>query len=236
MITHKEPKVKNGKVILFFCRKKCNYSEQGINLMLSLGFELSIVYNEGKSDKLPDDIRWVQCDYIICFRSWFILPKYIIELPKHYSINLHSGPPSYPGSGCINFSLYNDEKEFGVTTHLMEEKVDSGKIINYETFPVLKNQSLESILNTTHQKLFHQLTDLLLNLSSHGNEYIEKNIKKNNSVKWSNVKKTIKQLDEQREIRLDFSEKELNKRIRSFHHEDFPLFIKLHNKTFFLKE
>ena len=54
--------------------------------------------------------------------------------------------------------------------------------------------------------------------------------------KWSNVKKTIKQLDEQREIRLDFSEKELNKRIRSFHHEDFPLFIKLHNKTFFLKE
>ena len=53
MIHHKEPKLKNGKIILFFCRKKCSYSEQGISLMLSLGYEVFIVYNEGKSDKLP---------------------------------------------------------------------------------------------------------------------------------------------------------------------------------------
>ena len=105
MIYNKEPKLKNGKIILFFCRKKCGYSEQGISLMLSLGYEVFIVYNEGKSDKLPNDIGSIQCDYIICFRSWFILPKHIIELPKYYSINLHPGPPNYPGSGCINFSL-----------------------------------------------------------------------------------------------------------------------------------
>lgn len=236
MIIHKEPNLNNGKVILFFCRKNCKYSEKGINLMLSLGFKLSIIYNESKSDKLPDDIELLQCDYIICFRSWFILPKHIIELPKYYSINLHPGPPGYPGSGCGNFSLYNDEKEFGVTTHLMEEKVDSGKIINYETFPIIKNQSLESLLKIAHQKLFNQLKELLLNLASDGNEYIEKSIIKNKSVKWSKVKTTIKQIDEHREISLNISEIELNKRIRAFHHKDFPIFIKFHNKTFFFKE
>ena len=56
MIIHKEPKVNNGKIILFFCRKKCSYSEQGISLMLSLGYEVFILYNKGKSDKLPDDM------------------------------------------------------------------------------------------------------------------------------------------------------------------------------------
>lgn len=236
MIHHKIPKVKNGKVILFFCRDKCSHSEQGVNLMLSLGFELKIVYNKGKGDKLPEDIALVNSDYIICFRSWFILPKQVLESPKYYSINIHPGPPNYPGSGCINFALYNEENEFGVTTHIMEEKVDSGKIINYETFPVLKNQSLESVLKITHQKLFNQLTDLLLNLSLHGNKYIEQNIIKNNSVKWSSVKRTLKELNNHREIKLDFSEIEFNKRMRSFHHNDFPLYIKFQNKTFLLKE
>ena len=106
--------------------------------MLSLGFELKVIYNQGKEDKLPSEALSTECDYIICFRSWFILSQELIDLPKYYAINLHPGPPNYPGSGCVNFALYNEENSFGVTTHLMKQKVDSGSIIAYKNFSHFK--------------------------------------------------------------------------------------------------
>ena len=36
--------------------------------------------------------------------------------------------PKYPGSGCINWALYDNAEDFGVTAHLMT-KVDDGPII-----------------------------------------------------------------------------------------------------------
>ena len=236
MVQDFQPKTPNNKTILFFCRENCEFSKMGINLMLDLGYTLKIVFNQGKGGKLPKDIELFECDYIICFRSWFILPKKLIEKPKYFAINLHPGPPAYPGSGCINFAFYNEENYFGVTTHLMEEKVDSGKIIDYETFPLLQSQTLENVLKTTHQKLYNQLTDLILNLSAFGNDYVHQKIKENESVKWSKKKRKLKEVEEHREIKFDMDKKEIAKRIRSFHHPDYPVFIILDEKRFYLKK
>lgn len=235
MVHHYKPTRPNGKTILFFCRKDCGFSDMGVTLILDVGYELFVVYNQGKEDKLPKEIVTIACDYIICFRSWFILPKELLELPKYFAINLHPGPPAYPGSGCINFSFYNEEKTFGVTTHLMEVKVDSGKIIDFENFPVLESQTLENVLKTTHQKLYNQLTNLVLNLSAHGNDYIHQKIKENEHVKWSEKKRKLKEVEEHREITVDMDEKEIQKRIRSFHHPEYPVFIKLNGRYFYLQ-
>ena len=236
MIHHLLPKEKNNQLILFFCRKNCNYSQQGIERMLSLGFELKVIYNQGKEDQLPSEAFAVACDYIICFRSWFILPQELLDLPKHYSINLHPGPPAYPGSGCVNFALYNEEDHFGVTTHLMNQKVDSGAIITYSTFPVAKHHRLEEVLTTTHQHLYDQLKELVEHLASIGAQYIADRLQKNKNIKWSETKRTLKELNAYREITPDITEEELSKRIRSFHHTDYPLYLTIRNKTFVLKQ
>ena len=56
-----------------------------------------------------------------------IIKKNLINNCKIAAINFHPGPPEYRGIGCLNFALYNNEKFYGCTSHIMNEKIDDGK-------------------------------------------------------------------------------------------------------------
>ena len=58
-------------------------------------------------------------DYIICYRTYDIISEEVIKSAKIGAINFHTGPPQYPGRGSVNHALYNNDTEFGVTTHLI---------------------------------------------------------------------------------------------------------------------
>lgn len=64
---------------------------------------------------------------VVAFR---ILPKEIYTIPKYGSINLHASLlPKYRGAAPINWAIINGEKETGVTTFFLQDKVDTGNII-----------------------------------------------------------------------------------------------------------
>ena len=64
---------------------------------------------------------------VIAFR---ILPKEIYMIPKLGSFNLHASLlPRYRGAAPINHAIINGDKESGVTTFFLKEKVDTGNII-----------------------------------------------------------------------------------------------------------
>jgi methionyl-tRNA formyltransferase len=57
----------------------------------------------------------------------------VFTIPKFGSINLHASLlPKYRGAAPINWALINGEKETGVTTFFLKEKVDTGNIIMAE--------------------------------------------------------------------------------------------------------
>ena len=59
-----------------------------------------------------------------------ILKKEIISLPPMGFLNCHAGAlPFYRGRNILNWALINDEKEFGVTVHFIDEGIDTGDII-----------------------------------------------------------------------------------------------------------
>ena len=63
---------------------------------------------------------------VVAFR---ILPKEIYLIPRLGAINLHASLlPKYRGAAPINWAIINGEKETGVTTFFIQEKVDVGKI------------------------------------------------------------------------------------------------------------
>lgn len=67
---------------------------------------------------------------IVAFR---ILPVQIYTLPSKGSFNLHGSLlPKYRGAAPIQWAIINGEKETGVTTFFLEEKVDTGNIILQE--------------------------------------------------------------------------------------------------------
>ena len=69
-------------------------------------------------------------DVIICFRSHFLLKEKHLKAAKIAAINFHPGPPKYRGVGCVNSAILNGEKSYGTTAHLINNKIDNGKIID----------------------------------------------------------------------------------------------------------
>ena len=67
---------------------------------------------------------------VVAFR---ILPPSVFTIPSFGAINLHASLlPRYRGAAPINWAIIRGEKETGVTTFLLEEVVDTGRIILQE--------------------------------------------------------------------------------------------------------
>jgi methionyl-tRNA formyltransferase len=67
---------------------------------------------------------------VVAFR---ILPPAVFTIPPLGSINLHASLlPRYRGAAPINWAIIRGEKETGVTTFLLEEGVDTGRIVVQE--------------------------------------------------------------------------------------------------------
>lgn len=93
---------------------------------------------------------------LISFCSPVIVPKTHLEAMDCGSYNFHPGPPSYPGRYPSVFALYEGSKNFGVTVHEMEARVDEGSIIAAEWFTVPEGCDLET-LDTLSFKLLISL-------------------------------------------------------------------------------
>jgi formyl transferase-like protein len=63
-----------------------------------------------------------------------ILKEPVFNIPRLGSINLHQGlAPYYRGCPSVFWELFNDEREIGLTVHMVGSKVDTGDIILQRT-------------------------------------------------------------------------------------------------------
>lgn len=71
----------------------------------------------------------------------------MINLPKYKTINCHAGKlPFYRGRNILNWALINDEREFGITVHYLDEGIDTGDIILQETYPITDADDYHTLL------------------------------------------------------------------------------------------
>ena len=93
---------------------------------------------------------------VVAFR---MLPEVIWEMPKNGTINLHTSLlPNYRGAAPINRVLINGEKETGISTFFIDNKIDSGAIIKQEKVK-LSNMTTAAQL---HDKLINKGNLLLI--------------------------------------------------------------------------
>lgn len=82
---------------------------------------------------------------IIAFR---ILPPEIFKIPRLGSINLHASLlPKYRGAAPINWAILNGETVSGITTFLLDDKVDTGNIILQKEIPISINETFGEVYN-----------------------------------------------------------------------------------------
>lgn len=115
-----------------------------------------------------------ECDLFVSMSFNQIFKKKILEIPKHGVINCHAGKlPFYRGRNVLNWVLINDEKEFGITVHYVDEGIDTGDIINQITYPILEEDNYGTLL----EKAFEGCADLLYTTLIEIKDGISKRIK-----------------------------------------------------------
>lgn len=100
-------------------------------------------------------------DYIVSFRSRWIVPPEVLAKARIAALNFHPGPPEYRGFAVASFALYDGVTTFGVTAHQMTADVDAGPILDVRRFPVLPADDLTSVLARTYTTLLAQLYDVM---------------------------------------------------------------------------
>ena len=157
VITNPDKKSGRGKKITFspvkiFCLEKKIKILQPENLF---------------DDKLEKLIKSLNPDIgiVVAFKK---IPKKIWQIPVYGTFNLHASLlPELRGAAPINWAIASGFKYTGVTTFLLNEKIDSGKIL------LQKKVEIDSIDNykTLHGKLSEIGSDLVIKTI----ENIEKN-------------------------------------------------------------
>lgn len=82
-----------------------------------------------KSPLFHDQLRVLSPDLqvVVAFR---MLPREVWQLPNLGTFNLHASLlPHYRGAAPINWAIIHGETETGVTTFLIDEKIDTGRIL-----------------------------------------------------------------------------------------------------------
>jgi methionyl-tRNA formyltransferase len=80
---------------------------------------------------------------VVAFR---ILPKEIFNIPRLGAFNLHASLlPKYRGAAPIQWAIIKGEKETGVTTFKLEEKVDTGNVYLMIQTEIGEEDNLESV-------------------------------------------------------------------------------------------
>jgi methionyl-tRNA formyltransferase len=220
--------------VLFFGRSGCHSTGQALSLLQTLGCDVEFVVSKGRGDVLPTDISNWHGDYILCFRSLFVLPQALLDRARIAAINFHPAPPEYPGSGCINFALFEEADSYGVTAHVMNDKVDNGAILECNRFPILPSDGVDTLLQRTHLKLlnlfFDVVSDLLL-----GKRSVQDMASASASEQWRGVARRMKDFEPLKQVPLDVAEDHLKRIIRATYTQHYPPFVRLFGYDFFLK-
>ena len=204
--------MKSNKKVLFFGRYKDRFSNAVYKFLLKKFNKVDCVWSKKPNEKKVSNIYFKNVDILISFRSYFIFKFKHLRKIKNLSINFHPGPPKYRGFGCANYAIYNKDKFYGVTAHLINNKIDEGKILDVKKFKIHKKISLKKLLDLTHTKQVIQFKNIINKLIKI--DFDKKKIKNFflNSYKWSSKLGTKNDLEKFYEIK---NEKDLNLKIRA---------------------
>ncbi len=98
------------------------------------------------NEEFTDLIRELKPDAFVIISYGQIIPKKILNIPKHGALNIHvSLLPKYRGASPIQQALLNGESATGITIIKINEKMDAGDILFVKKLPISDEDTAESL-------------------------------------------------------------------------------------------
>lgn len=136
------------------------------NSATKLGIDVMQPENKAELEEL---LRDTEADFFIVVAYGMIIPKHILDIPRHGSVNVHySLLPKYRGASPIQESLLHGDKESGVTLIKMDEDLDHGPVFLMKRIKIENDDNLLS-LSIKLTNLSSQILPLALEDIAQGN-------------------------------------------------------------------
>ena len=111
-----------------------------------------------KDDEFINQIKSLKPDLIVVV-AFRMLPEILWSIPTFGSINVHASLlPNYRGAAPINWAIINGEKQTGVTTFFINDRIDTGDIIGQSKIDINKDETAGEL----HNRLMKLGADLLI--------------------------------------------------------------------------
>ncbi len=148
VVTNPDKKVGRGKNITSTPIKKWAM-ENNVNIL---------EVQELRESTFLESLKNSNADLFIVI-AYRILPSTIFKIPTYGTMNLHASLlPKYRGAAPIQRAILNGESNTGISTFIINDKVDKGKIILQEEINILDKDNYSSL----YTKLSHMGSDLVL--------------------------------------------------------------------------
>lgn len=179
-----------------------------------------------RGDSWPPELETWSGDYLISYLSPFIIPKTLLERTRVAALNFHPGPPEYPGIGCTNFAVYNEETVYGITCHHIAPKVDTGAIVEVQRFSVLNTDTVHSVTQRCYRYIWDLFNDIFLRI-------LNDDPLPESDEHWQRVPYRRSELQELCRVTLDMSVDEVARRVKATHYPGAPgAYIDFHGFQF----
>ncbi|ATE52805.1 methionyl-tRNA formyltransferase [Actinosynnema pretiosum] len=147
------------------------WSDSVADLAEEHGIEV-LIRERPDDEELLTRLKEVDPDVIVAtnWRTW--IPPKVFNLPKRGTLNVHDSLlPAYAGFSPLIWALINDEKEVGVTAHMMDDTLDAGDVVLQRAVPVGPRDTTADLFHKT-LALFGPITvDGLAELASGRTEF-----------------------------------------------------------------
>jgi methionyl-tRNA formyltransferase len=103
-----------------------------------------------------------ECDIFVSMSFDQIFHKKTFSKPPLGTINCHAGKlPFYRGRSVLNWVLINDEPEFGITVHYVDDGIDTGDIIKQKCFAITDDDNYCTLLERASHGCAEMLEEVL---------------------------------------------------------------------------
>ncbi|MBO5608330.1 MAG: methionyl-tRNA formyltransferase [Treponema sp.] len=121
-----------------------------------------------KSESFRNNIK-DKPDIVLSINYLFLIENDLITYPKSYAINVHGSLlPKYRGRTPHVWAIINNEKETGITAHIITTECDKGNIIAQKVIPITKEDTGGSILEK-YKESYPLLIDEVISKVQSGN-------------------------------------------------------------------
>ncbi|GAX62723.1 methionyl-tRNA formyltransferase [Candidatus Scalindua japonica] len=124
------------------------------------------------SEQVIEQLEKLNPDVIVVVAFGQKISDTILSLPKYKCINIHASLlPKYRGAAPINWAIVNGEKETGITTIIMSNKMDAGDIIANKSLVIGPEETAGELGNRLSMLGAETLLDSLMQIETGNAEY-----------------------------------------------------------------